>query len=109
MIMSTSTGWGGNTGGFTRQDSKSSIKRKINTLDKDNGSHNQANISANMLSPSQKASLGASMITAEQQQKNPVFVRKIIQKVNTSNRDVVVINPKNIDTSSAYSPVSEIC
>jgi hypothetical protein len=58
MAMSTSTGWGNNNGGFTRQDSKSSIKRKLNTLDKVNGSHN-------MLSPGQKASLGASMITVE--------------------------------------------
>ena len=58
MVMSTSTGWGGNTGGFTRQDSKSSIKRKLNTLDKDNASHN-------VLSPGQKASLGASMITVD--------------------------------------------
>jgi hypothetical protein len=48
------------------------------------------------------------MITVEQQQKTPVFVRKIIQKGNSSNQEVIVINPKNIDTSAASSPVNFI-
>jgi hypothetical protein len=31
-----------------------------------------------------------------------------MQKGNSSNQEVIVINPKNIDTSAAFSPVSII-
>jgi|LauGreDrversion4_2_1035121.scaffolds.fasta_scaffold2306670_1 hypothetical protein len=48
-------------------------------------------MSYSALSPGQKASLGASLVTGDK--KNPVFIRKVVQKGSSSNQEVLIINP----------------